>query len=413
MTQDPISAGATVALFDARPFFEKALLFGVQHGIIDRTKLDAIAQEAPKGMVQIARYFGNEFLLPDLQLARQRIVNLVGLHLEDASGGDLRVAASLLRDHSFLSRSKAGADMLKALIVMPENTELYAWRGSFSDDNKKDLAVWSLKSHVEYQNSLAKKQPNLNAIQAAFWFAEHYGMTVDKLCSEAHGFHAEAVVRTGLLMGLTRHKKLPDWPTFEKMITNLRLKKSSVLLLKLPKNFPLAYHETVDRISQSVADDLSKLMKDDIPLSKVFFYVDSSDQIEKPNKEYFWIEDFVSEISYFDNKRSTAWDRLTKCRKDDGTVLTLCLCLATGSEPKILLTEKSAKALVRKIRKKGFTPSIAVDYLLANAPAQHQENFVALWNNFVSEARSTLVSDHDYTLTDAFALMRRECNVKL
>ena len=82
-----------VSLFDARPFFEKALAYGVQHGIIDQTKLDAICQDAPKGMVQIARYFGTEFLRPELEKARDRIINLVSLHLESSSGGDLRVAA--------------------------------------------------------------------------------------------------------------------------------------------------------------------------------------------------------------------------------------------------------------------------------------------------------------------------------
>ncbi|HOE42715.1 MAG TPA: hypothetical protein PLB25_13950, partial [Rhodoferax sp.] len=118
----PTAAGSALSHFDARPFFEKALQYGVQHGIIGQAKLDAMAQEAPKGMVQIARYFGSEYLRPELETARERIVNMVSLSLEDSSGGDLREAACLLRDHSFLSRSKAGSDLLKALIVMPQNT---------------------------------------------------------------------------------------------------------------------------------------------------------------------------------------------------------------------------------------------------------------------------------------------------
>ena len=50
-------ATAAVSLYDARPFFEKALVYGVQNNIIDTAKLEAIAADAPKGMVQIARYF--------------------------------------------------------------------------------------------------------------------------------------------------------------------------------------------------------------------------------------------------------------------------------------------------------------------------------------------------------------------
>ena len=71
------NAAQHVALFDARPFFEKALVYGLQHGIIDQSRLDAIQTDAPKGMVQIARYFGSEFLRPELEKARDRIINLV------------------------------------------------------------------------------------------------------------------------------------------------------------------------------------------------------------------------------------------------------------------------------------------------------------------------------------------------
>ena len=54
------AAQQAVSLFDDRPFFEKALAHGVRHGLIGQDKLDAICAEAPKGMVQIARYFGTE-----------------------------------------------------------------------------------------------------------------------------------------------------------------------------------------------------------------------------------------------------------------------------------------------------------------------------------------------------------------
>ena len=61
------SAASGMALFDKRPFFEKALAHGVQHGLIHADKLDSIRADAPKGMVQIARYFSSEFLRPELE----------------------------------------------------------------------------------------------------------------------------------------------------------------------------------------------------------------------------------------------------------------------------------------------------------------------------------------------------------
>ena len=70
-----MSQSSALQLHDARPFFEKALVYGVQHGILDADRLAAIHTDAPKGMVQIARYFGSEFLRPELEKARDRMVN--------------------------------------------------------------------------------------------------------------------------------------------------------------------------------------------------------------------------------------------------------------------------------------------------------------------------------------------------
>ena len=106
---------STISLFDARPFFEKALAHGVAHGLLAPERLEALCAEAPKGMVQIARYFGSEFLRPELEQARARLVNLISLYLEHSSGGDLRLAAEALRDHSLLSRcSTCGARRSRA-----------------------------------------------------------------------------------------------------------------------------------------------------------------------------------------------------------------------------------------------------------------------------------------------------------
>jgi hypothetical protein len=140
-----------IAVFDGRPFFEKALQHGVRHGIIGPAKLAAMCQEAPKGMVQIARYFGTEYLRPDLELARDRLINLVSLYLEHSSGGDLDQAAQSLRDHSLLSRSKGGSDMLKALIAMPQTSHFgMQANGVFENKHIPLLAKWSLRSLHEY-----------------------------------------------------------------------------------------------------------------------------------------------------------------------------------------------------------------------------------------------------------------------
>lgn len=394
-----------VSLFDARPFFEKALVYGVQHGILDQTRLDAIRTDAPKGMVQIARYFGTEFLRPELEKARDRMVNLVSLYLEHSSGGDLRLAAESLRDHSFLSRSKGGSDMLKALIAMPQNSHFGMHESAgFSDEHIPLLAKWSLRTLPEYQAELALRSQIGLLVDAAIWFAEALGQDVSVL--EEAGKDAEAVIRTGLLSLTTRRKEMPDWVAFEKMIVALRKKHGNDLpAIALPKNVPEPLRQTIEGVRQSVIADLPRILDTAVTPRKLF------DQTPAFMGRYFWLEDALSEVDHFERSASATWDKATSGHGDDSSLLTLFLCVATASAPKTLLTEKAAAALVRKIRKSGLKRELAEQFIRNHAPPAHQSDYIDLWESFVVDALPTLQSDFDYALRDALALLRRECNV--
>jgi hypothetical protein len=398
------AASLAVSHFDARPFFEKALSYGQQHGLIDAARREAMSQEAPKGMVQIARYFGSEFLRPELEKARERLVNMVSLHLEDSTGGDVHAAAVLLRDHSLLSRSKAGSDMLKALIVMPQATHFgMNERGGFTDRHIPQLARWSLASYAEYQAEFAARKRSAAVVDAALWLADAYGLSADELQDAEPD--AEAVIRTALLVGMTRRKELPDWVGFEKMIAALRYKQRAAEGLKLQTNLPEEFKAVVESVRQSVLKDWPKLLDVRLGARKLF------DQTPAFMGRYFWLEDALSEVDHHDRNRSAAWEKLTQGHSDDGTVLTLCLCVAAGSTVKTLLSEKAAGSLIRKIRKIGWQPQLALDYLALHAPEHLQPDFINLWNAFVAESQATLLSDHDAKLNDALQLLRRECNI--
>jgi hypothetical protein len=396
---------SVVALFDDRPFFEKALAYGVQHGVLDQAKLDAIQTDAPKGMVQIARYFGSEFLRPELEKAKDRIVNLVSLTLQIQSGGDLRKAAEHLREHSFMSRSKAASDMLKALIVMPQNTHFgMNEHGGFSDKHIPQLAKWSLCNLAEYQAELAKRQQVAHVIDAAIWMADQLGLHADDL--EEAGCDAEAVIRTALLAAATKHKEMPDWVAFQKIIAMLR-KPSATKTINLvaPKNLPAEFKAAVEQVRLSVEADLPKILDSAITCQKLF------NQTPAFVGRYFWVEDGLSEVDHFDRQTSAAWTKATGGHSDDSSLLTLFLCIATGSTGKTLLTEKTAATLIRKIRKSGVQPELATAFIQTNAPAEHQDDYIDMWEAFIDESLATLASDHDYKLHDALSLLRRECNV--
>ncbi len=411
----------TISVYDTRPFFEKALQFGIQQGIIDSSKLDAICTDAPKGMVQIARYFGSEYLRPELEQAKNRIVNLVSLYLEQSTGGDLRKAAESLRDHSFLSRSKGGSDMLKALITMPQNSHFgMNERTEFTDDHIPLLAKWTLRPLPDYQAELSKRSKVAAVINAAIWLAEHLGMDEEEL--EEAGMDAEAVIRTALLTLAVKAKKLPDWPTFEKLVANLR-KKGTAPTLVLPKNLPADYAQVVETVKKSVVTDLPKLLDPALPIRKLF------NQTPAFMGRYFWVENPLGEIDTYerevDDKRtarvessSKTWLKATQGYSDDGSLLTLFLTLAAGSPAKTLLTEKSAAALIRKIRKAydagqpGLDTAKAIAYIREHAPAAYQNDFCEMWSEFIAESLPTLKSDFDYNLSEALALLKLQCNVE-
>ena len=419
-TTDEIAAANALQLHDARPFFEKALAYGVQHGVIGADKLAAINTDAPKGMVQIARYFGSEFLRPELEKARDRMVNLISLYLLDTTGGDLHEAAVSLRDHSFLSRSKGGSDMLKRLIAMPESSNF--GMAGYADAETPLLAVWSLRSHADYRAELARRTQIAQAIRAAQWLAGQFDLDPDEL--EAAGADAEAVIRAGLLMVALAPKAmdLGEWPntvSFEKVLMAQRKKKlAPPVQLRLPAGLPAELREVVQAHCASVLADLPKLLDAATPVRTLLRPTGAF------RARYFLLDDPLAEVDNFHRSldaleegeepplpASKTWTRTVQGNDDEHSLLTLCLCLAAGAPKKTLLTEKTAASLVRKIRKSGLQPALASDFIRAHAPGVHQQDYIALWTGFVQDAEKTLLSDMDYQMHDALALLRRECNV--
>ena len=402
----PSSAG--VSLYDARPFFEKALQYGLQHGLIPQTKLDEIARSAPKGMVQIAAYFGSEFLRPELERARDRIVNLVSLYLEDSCDGDLRRAAESLRDHSFLSRSKGGSDMLKRLIVMPQTSHFgMNERQEFSDVHIPQLAKWTLRPLAEYRAELARRTHAAQLMAAAEWLAEDLGLDEDEL-SDA-GPEAEAVIRTALLVLSTGHTEMPDWRALGAIVLKLRQRHgedASGIRITVPAELPVELHPVVENVRRSVMRDLPKMLDAATPIRKLF------QQTPAFMGRYFWLDSGLAEVDAHERTASATWKKITAGNDDEPSLLTLFLCVAAESPPKTLLTERMAGTLIRKIRKSGWQPELAEQYIQAHSPAAYQADYLKLWHSFLDEARAPLTRDVDDGIQNALALLRRECHVK-
>ena len=398
---------ASVSLYDASPFFEKALLYGLQNNLIDAQKLDSIRADAPKGMVQIARYFGNENLRPELEKAKDRIVNLVSLYLESTCSGDLHVAAQQLQEHSFLSRSKGGSDMLKALIGMPTSTHFGMGEHSgFSDKDIPLLAKWALRSLPDYQTELAKRWRVAQVIDAALWMADALGMDPDML--DEAGKDAEAVIRTALLVTAAKRGKMPDWPGFDKMIVALRKKGATHITVVLPPKLPAQFADVVNKVRLSVVADLPKICDATLPTRKLF------DQTPAFMGRYFWVEDALAEVDHYQRTVSSAWAKATGGHLDDSSLLTMLVCIAAHVPAKTVLSAKAAATLVRKIRQtlKGhWQPELAVQFIEQHAPETDQRDYLRLWADFLDHAQPALLSDFDHTVKDALAVLAHNCNV--
>ncbi len=419
----PAAGGATaLSLHDGRPFFEKALVHGIRHGIVPAERVEAIAADAPKGMVQIARYFGTEFLRPDLERARERMVNLVSLDLIEDSGGDLGRAAQSLREHSFLSRSKAGSDRLRRLIALPQSSN-FGFLSTTGEPDVQQLSVWSLRSHADYRAELERRTGIAAAIEAARWFAER--LDLDENALEAAGAEAEAVVRMGLLWHWM-HPAAEAWPhavSFEKRLSAMRRKGiPSPSRLPLPGGMPAGVAAVADAHVTAVLADAARIL-DAATVPRALLRPMGSFRAR-----YFLEDDPLAEVDDYHQgldalleagddadaapaPASRTWERLTQGHEDEHSLLTLLLCLAAGVPRKTVLTEKAAASLVRRVRKHGWQPELAEEFIRAHAASMRQASYLALWKSFVDESASTLLNHRDERLEEARALLRRECHV--
>ncbi|MEO8543870.1 MAG: hypothetical protein ABI434_09835 [Burkholderiaceae bacterium] len=407
--QEPNAQG--VALFDQRPFFEKALHYGVTHGIIPPERLASMRQEAPKGMVQIARYFGTEFLRPDLELARTRLVNLISLYLEASGNGDLALAAQALRDNSLLSRSKGGSDMLKTLIAMPQSSHFGMQEGAgFRDEHIPLLGKWTLRSLADYHAEKTRRSHTAQLVDAAAWMAGQLDLDADELVQA--GVDAEAVIRTALLARLGKRSTMPDWPTFEKWLSALRKKHPAPstedvcsIAITLPKDLPQDCVGVVQSVRQSLIADLPKLLDPALPIRRLLT------QTPAFVGRYFWVEDALAEVEHFERQNSAVWEKATDGHHDDSSLLTLFLRIAAGSSHATLLTKAATTSLLRKVRKSGMDRELPRQFVRRHAPLALQDDYIRLWNDFAEEAEPLLCSDQRYASQDALALLHRECNV--
>ena len=394
-----------VATFENRPFFELSLRYGLQQGIIPQDKLADIETEAAKGMVQIATAFGSPYLRAEIELARARMVNLVSLYLIETSGNDLASAARLIRDHTFLTLSRGGSNLLKSLFAMPE----YPIMGSYDAGRVEDfLEFWSRKkTPADYQKTKKQRQLNQLEISLAKKLALSMGLSVS-VFQDQH-CEADAIIRSAILIGLKKHvrKKIPyahgmDQIQFAELLTSLR---------KYGANKCAHLAVTLSEAEQELIEQLQKdIVAHDLPL--ITSEKTSLDQLIHQLKERYLIRGHeMEDTANYDALVSKEWSKHTKGKNDIDAVLTLLLCIAAQVPNKVVLSEAGAKTLIKKVRLQGIDPQLAIDFVRQHAPHEKQASLLEDWEDFCEQAQLYLLDDWDSNFTRGLNFLHENCYI--
>lgn len=398
-----MNLGSELTHFEDRPFFEKALRFGVAQGIITDEKINAINVEAPKGMVQIATTFGSPYLRAEIELARLRIVNLVSLYLSETSKGDLETAARLIRDHTFLTLSRGGSTLLKELFALPE----YAILGSTNDGRVEDfLEFWSRKkSSKDYQEARKQRLQYQLEIRLAKKLSKIMGLP-NSIFQDQH-CEADALIRSALLIGMQKGgNKTPhcfDQIEFASLLETMR-KKGLHLASTVRIELTADEQGVVDLLQQDIVkNDVPKITNKKIPLDLL---------INKIKSRYFIRGHEMEDTASYDALVSKEWRKHTKGQNDIDAILTLLLCIAAKMPNKVNLSAANAKTLIKKVRKEGFFPELASQFVRQHAPFEKQESLLEDWVDFCEQAEIYLLDDEDADFYGALHFLQENCYVE-
>lgn len=390
-----------IAGYENRPFFEKALRHGVQMGLIDAAKLDAIAADAPKGMVQIATAFGSPYLRAELELARDRMVQLISLYLFESSSGDLDNAARLIRDNTILTLSRGGSNLIKELFALPE----YAILGKFEHGRVEDfLEFWSRKKTVDdYRAARTEREQNQAKIRLARKLGQTLGVT-DAIAQEQH-CEAGALIRTALLTAIANSQQSASINLlgFAEILTRLR-KKAPPKPAALAGEFSNAEIDLLRQVHSDMDSNDRPLVNDSaIPLDVL---------IGKLSGRYFILEQDEHDVARYDALVSKEWSKYTKGKSDVDAIFTVLLCIACAVPGKNSLTEATARTLIKKVRKDGFQPELANQFIQLHAPHEKQESLLEDWQEFCEQAQLYLLDDWDHDLHLAMRFLHDNCYIE-
>lgn len=402
----PAATPHAVAAYDERPYFARALDHGLKNGIIDSDKLDSMRAEGAKGIVQIADYFGTAHLRTDLDEALRRMVYLASLYLEHRSDGSLARAARSLRENTFLSHSRGGSQMLKALFAMPTDSIIH--EPADPEDVKEFLRARTLAdqwSTADYRARFAEREECEREINAALWFADAMKLPREALVGESAESVLDACLLTriagGTQGGLLGAKQIKDF-----LRAFRRAKKKPLPGGELLEDVPEAHREVAQReLKRIVAKDLARIADPKVAL----------DDLVREYHQRFHRFSLSIEVSDYDALVTDEWRRVTKGKTDTDSMNTVFLCLAAGKPPKPAITAAEARAAIRAMRTGGAAVRTVPEFIRRSAPHQMIDGLISLWEDeFYPEMIEQLIlEDPDGALEPILRILAEHCHIKI
>lgn len=373
--------------------------YGLEHGLLNRDNLAKMEADAPKGIVQIADHFGTAYLRTDLESATLRLINLMSLYLEDFANGDLRTAATSLRDNSLLSHSRGGSEMLKRLHAMPADTGLHQRKADPLAQkvfvNERSFAF--PLTVAGYRAQVGQCQANQMRIDFARWLARRLNATPE----ECEDFSAEEVIRSAMLLLYVGAKTLemPAKTQFVTLVETLRkksFKPSPAVLDAFLREAPEAFAEMSRQAMQDfIADTLPRLKSP----------AKSADELLHAESQgaFFVREASEEDVVAYDKLVAREWVRITKGEADDPAVLaTIFLNVATGHPPKAAALLKDAKSIITAFRNQGFDSKAVLAFVDEHAPFEQREDLKAMWLQDLRPDAEIHLADNDPQMPDAY-----------
>lgn len=408
------SVSTALASVDSRPYFEKVLHYAIEQKVIAPELLQTILADAPKGMVQIANYFGTAHLRSDLESARQRIVNLISLYLEDISGGDLQRAALSLRDKSLLAHSKGGSDMIKRLHAMPD-AKVIGGHSVTAEDQRNFLNDHSLAAALtlaDYREAFDYRKACQQEIDFALWLARKLGAPTDQvnLCGDT-----SALLRSAMLVLFAEKTdlKMPTRSGFFRLIEAAKNKRS-----KLDETRLKAFLGSAPLEFQALAQqEMQRFIANDLPEIRQAACTADSLLYGESSRPFFVVENIDEDNREYERLVAQEWHRVTKGDGDDPAVVsTVFLLIATGFSPKPKLLQREGQEIIGAFRTSGFNSKAVLDYIETHAPHESREDLKRQWLEDLKPEAELDLADSDPNFPDSYMeraleYLRKTCSV--